>query len=57
MPWESVSEAQKPPSKPAKKRFSFLKPKKPQIVVDKNELKNRLTPLQYKVTQEKHTER
>lgn len=43
--------------KPAKKKFSLFRPKKPSLTVDKNELKARLTPLQYKVTQEKHTER
>ena len=32
-------------------------PQKPQIEVDKSELKKKLTPLQYRVTQEKFTER
>ena len=35
----------------------FRAPRKPEIQVDKEELKKRLTPLQYKVTQEKFTER
>ncbi|UXI20032.1 Vang-like protein 1 [Sarcoptes scabiei] len=35
----------------------FRPPRKPEIKVDKNELKKKLTPLQYKVTQEKFTER
>lgn len=39
-------------------RFNrYRPPRKPEIQVDKNELKQKLTPLQYKVTQEKFTER
>ncbi|KAH9522589.1 hypothetical protein DERF_006153 [Dermatophagoides farinae] len=35
----------------------FRPPRKPEIQVDKNELKQKLTPLQYRITQEKFTER
>lgn len=39
-------------------RFNrYRPPRKPEIQMDKNELKQKLTPLQYKVTQEKFTER
>lgn len=40
-----------------KKFARFRPPPKPEIQVDKNELKKKLTPIQYKVTQEKFTER
>ncbi|KAI1303044.1 Methionine-R-sulfoxide reductase B1 [Halotydeus destructor] len=44
--------------KPTKgKAWSFKQPKPPPFKVDKTELKKRLTPIQYLVTQEKSTER
>lgn len=36
---------------------SFGKAKQPEIKVDKDELKKKLTPIQYRVTQDKATER
>ena len=46
------------PSKVATKISRFRQPPpKPEIEVDKAQLKKQLTPLQYKVTQEKFTER
>lgn len=46
------------PSKVPLKLSRFRQaPRKPEIEVDKAQLKKQLTPLQYKVTQEKFTER
>jgi hypothetical protein len=41
----------------SKKFWSFKKTPAPAIKVDKNELKKKLTPIQYRVTQEAATER
>ena len=38
-------------------RYRFRPQRKPELQLDKNELKQQLTPLQYKITQEKFTER
>ena len=40
-----------------RKKFTIPRPAQPLITFDKNELKARLTPVQYRVTQEKATER
>ena len=40
-----------------RKGWCFKQPKPPPLKVDKDELKKRLTPVQYRVTQDKATER
>lgn len=49
---EKIGTTEKP-----RKKFTIPRPPQPLITFDKNELKARLTPIQYRVTQEKATER